>query len=449
VANSIRTNPDYPPITRSNELYARARNLIPCATQTLAKGPSQHVDGVMPKYAARGKGARLTDVDGNEFLDYQMAIGPLSLGYAYPAVDDAIRRQLDSGITFSLMHPLEVEVAETLRRLLPNAEAVRFSKTGADVTSAAVRLARAFTGREKVLCCGYHGWHDWYIGVTDRNLGVPEAIRSLSFTFDYNQLDAFLEALDDDVAAVILEPMVFEAPRGDFLRELRKICTKRGIVLIFDEMWTGFRLSLGGAQTHFGVTPDLATYSKAIANGMPLSALTGRADIMRLLEDKVFFFTTFGGEALSLAAAQATIAELERENVPAYLERLGITLRDGLRAVADDLGMPYVKVTGAPCRTMLSFDGQGEGASPLEMKSFVQQELGRRGILWGGFHNLSFSHSQADVDYTLGAYREVFLELRSAAAEKVVAKKLRGPALGPVFRKTSNFNSKPAAGGKA
>ena len=449
MANTIRTNADYPNITRSNELYERARKLIPCATQTLAKGPSQHVDGVMPKYAARGKGARLIDVDGNEFLDYQMAIGPLSLGYGYAAVDEAIRRQLESGITFSLMHPLEVEVAETLHRLLPNAESIRFSKTGADVTSAAVRLARAFTGREKVLCCGYHGWHDWYIGVTDRNLGIPESIRNLSYTFDYNQLDAFLEALDDQVAAVILEPMVFEAPRADFLKELRAACTARGIVLIFDEMWTGFRLALGGAQTYFGVTPDLATYSKAIANGMPLAALTGRADIMRLLEDKVFFFTTFGGEALSLAAAQATLAELERENVPAYLERLGVGLRDGLRHVAEELGMPYVNVTGAPARTMLSFADQGAGASPLEMKSFVQQELGRRGILWGGFHNLSYSHTPGDVEYTLGAYREVFLELRSAVAEKVVAKKLRGPALGPVFRKTSHFNSKPARSGNA
>src|SRR3954471_9398347 len=252
-----------------------------------------------------------------------MAVGPLALGYADAAVDAAIRAQLRDGITFSLMHPLEVEVAELVRRLVPGADRVRFAKNGCDVTTAAVRLARAFTGRDKVLCCGYHGWHDWYSSVTDRHRGVPGDVAALTHTIAYNDLASVEAALDDQTACVILEPVTFEAPRGNFLADLKWLCAARGALLVFDEMWTGFRLALGGAQERFGVEADLACFSKAIANGMPLAALTGRADVMQLLEREVFFFSTFGGEALSLAAAAATLQELERRDVPSQLERRG------------------------------------------------------------------------------------------------------------------------------
>jgi glutamate-1-semialdehyde 2,1-aminomutase len=295
-----------PVITRSDEWYARATGLIPGYTQTLAKGPAQHVGGVAPKYLQRGKGSHVWDVDGNEFIDFSMAIGPLSLGYGYDAVDRAIREQLEDGITFSMMHPLEVEVAELVREVVPNAEMVRYSKTGADVTSAAVRLARAFTGRSKVICCGYHGWHDWYISVTDRALGVPNAVQSLTLSFNYNDMESVTAALDENTACAILEPMIFDEPRDGFLQELKAACQRNGTLLIFDEMWTGFRFALGGAQQRFGVQADLMCYSKAIANGMPLAVLAGRGDVMRLFEKDVFFYTTFGGEALSLAAAKAT-----------------------------------------------------------------------------------------------------------------------------------------------
>ncbi len=327
--NGVRLNPADPVITRSQALYSRAMGLIPAVTQTLAKGPGQFVEGVAPKYLARGRGSHVWDVDGNEYLDFSMAVGPISLGYAYPAVDDAIAAQLRSGITFSLMHPLEVEVAELLREVVPGAESVRFGKTGAEVTSAAVRLARAFTGRGKVLCCGYHGWHDWYIGVTDRGAGVPAAVRDLTYTVPYNDLAAAREAIDDETACVILEPMTFEAPKAGYLEGLRDTCHERGALLVFDEMWTGFRLALGGAQEAFGVTADLACFSKAVANGMPLSILTGRRDVMARLERDVFFFSTFGGEALSLAAAKVTIGEIRNRRVLAQLARQGSRIREG------------------------------------------------------------------------------------------------------------------------
>jgi glutamate-1-semialdehyde 2,1-aminomutase len=440
--NGVRLNASYPDIARSNELYARATGLVPAYTQTLAKGPGQYVRGVAPAYLQRGKGSHVWDVDGNEFIDFNMGIGPLSLGYAYEPVDRAICEQLADGITFSMMHPLEVEVAELIRDVIPNAEMVRYGKSGAEVTSAAVRLARAFTGRSRVLCCGYHGWHDWYISVTDRHRGIPQAVQDLTFTFSYNDLGSLLDALDDDTACVILEPMTFEEPKDDFLRRVKSACERNGTLLVFDEMWTGFRFALGGAQERFGVPADLMCYSKAIANGMPLAVLAGRADVMQLCEKDVFFFTTFGGEALSLAAAKATVRELREQRVPEYLDRQGQRLKNGYNDLARELDMPYTRCVGAGCRSLVTFDTKS--GQPLEMKSLVQQELIKRGILWGGFHNMSFSHTDDDVSYALCAYRETLPFLKRAVDEGRVRETLRGEPVEPVFRRTTHFNVKPA-----
>ena len=439
--NKITFNKDYPSIKKSDALYQKALNLIPCTTQTLAKGPQQNVKGIAPKYLLKGKGSHIWDVDGNEFIDFNMAIGPLSLGYAYDKVDEAIKKQLEDGITFSLMHPLEVEVAEMLNKIIPNAESIRYSKSGADVTSAAIRVARAFTKRNKVLCCGYHGWHDWYISVTDRNAGIPHSIQDLTFTFNYNDIKSVIDSIDDDTAAVILEPFVFEAPKDNFLQKLRDVCNENGTLLIFDEMWTGFRIAIGGAQEYFGVKADLATFSKAVANGMPIGILVGRKDVMSVLEKDVFFFTTFGGEALSLAAAKATINELKEKNVPTYLAKQGKKLMDGYNKIAIELNMPYTKCIGYECRSLITFDAAV--GNPLEMKSLVQQEMIKRGILWGGFHNMSFSHTDEDVEYTLSVYKDVLPILKKAVDEKNIHGYLKGEPVEPVFRKVNNFNTKP------
>lgn len=440
--NTVQFNPEYPDTRESERFHRRADGLIPAHCQTLAKGPTQHVDGVAPKYLQMGKGARVWDVDGNEYLDYTMGVGPLSLGYGHPAVDDAIREQLEQGIVFSLVHPLEVDVSELIREVIPNAEMVRFSKTGADVTSAAVRLARAYTGRDRVLCCGYHGWHDWYIGVTPRRAGVPAAVQDLVSTFAYNDLDSVRAGLDADTACVILEPMTFESPREGFLQELKALCAANGTLLIFDEMWTGFRLDVGGAQRYFDVTPDLACYSKAVANGMPLAVLTGRAEVMSLLDEAVFFFTTFGGEALSLAAARATIAELRRLDVPAWMARQGRKLIDGYNHLARVAGLEDVtRCVGHPARTMVTFDATA--ADPLLQKSFVQQELIRHGILWSGFHNVSYSHGDADIAWTLEAYGAVLPLLKAALEAGDLGERLRGRPVQPVFRKADGFNTRP------
>ena len=439
--NKVAFNDNYPIIDKSDELYKIALDLIPATTQTLAKGPQQNVKGIAPKYLKKGKGSHVWDVDGNEYIDFNMGIGPLSLGYAYPKVDDAIKKQLEDGITFSLMHPLEIEVAKLIHEVVPNAESIRYSKSGADVTSAAIRVARAYTGKEKVLCCGYHGWHDWYISVTDKDSGIPKAIKDLTFTINYNDIQSVKDSIDSDIAAIILEPFVFEPPKDNFLHELRKLCEDNGILLIFDEMWSGFRIALGGAQEYFGVKADMATFSKAVANGMPLSILTGRKEVMKVLDEDVFFYTTFGGEALSLAAAKATIEELRDKNVPAYLTAQGKKLKDGYNQIANELGMDFTKCIGYECRSLITFDAKA--GNPLEIKALVQQEMIKRGILWGGFHNMSFSHTDSDIEYTLKVYREVLPILKKAVDEKNVMKYLKGEPVAPVFRKVSNFHTKP------
>jgi len=423
-----------PNISQSEAWYERAKACIPGATQTLAKGATQYVDGVAPKFLRRGKGCRVWDVDGNEFIDLTMAVGPVSLGYAYDRVDAAVRAQLEDGITFSLVHPLEVEVAELIQGCVPGAEMVRFSKTGCDATSAAVRVARAFTGRSAVACCGYHGWHDWYIGTTPRSRGVPVEVQGLTRKFTYNDLDSVKAVLDGDVAAVILEPVLFEQPQAGFLSELRRLCTENGTLLIFDEMWTGFRIALGGAQEYFDVKADLACFSKAIANGMPLSVLCGRRDVMQLFEDDVFFYTTFGGEALSLAAAKATILELRDQRVPEHLAEMGERLKTGYNELAASRGLNFTRAVGLPCRSMVTFDETA--IDPLLAKSLIQQELIRHGVLWSGFHNMSLSHQPEDIDHILSAYALALSSLERAHREGTLESDIMGKPVQPVFRKT-------------
>jgi glutamate-1-semialdehyde aminotransferase len=441
MANKISLTNSFPSIEKSDELYNRALGLIPSVTQTLAKGPTQWIKGVAPKYLVKGKGSHVWDADGNEYIDFMMGVGPLSLGYSYPKVDEAIKKQLEDGITFSMMHPLEVEVAEMIRDIIPNAESVRYSKTGADAASAAIRLARAYTGKNKILCCGYHGWHDWYIAVTARNRGIPEAVQAISFTFNYNDIDSVKNSIDDNIAAIILEPVVFNKPKDNFLHKLANLCYENKIVLIFDEMWTGFRMALGGAQEYFGITPDLATYSKAVANGMPISILTGKKEIMQLADEDIFFYTTFGGEALSLAASKATITELKEKNVPNFLNVQGSKLKNGYNSLAQKLGIDFTKAIGYNWRSMATFDEKA--GNPLLQKSLMQQEMIKRGVLWQGFHNMSYSHSDSDVDYTLQALEESLEILKKAVDQNKLMQMLRGEPVQPVFRKVDNFNMKP------
>ncbi len=430
-----------PPLKRSldasRELARRAAKVIPGGTQTLSKGATQFVQGVAPGFLLRGEGSHVWDVDGNEYIDFPMALGPVILGHAYPAVDEAVRRQMMQGVSFSLPHPLEIEVAERLTNMVPCAEMVRFGKNGSDATAGAVRLARAYTGRDLIACCGYHGWQDWYIGATTFNGGVPKAVRQLTTTFEYNNIDTLKRLIDRNrrkVAAVILEPIGVVKPKGEFLQQVRDLCSHEGCLLIFDEVITGFRLARGGAQEYFGVVPDLACFGKAMANGYPLSAVVGPREIMKHFE-QTFFSFTFGGEALSLAASLATMKEIAEKEVIAHNWEQGGKINDGLNLLAREFGMEsFVRCAGLPPRTVVSFFDES-GRESLLIKSLFQQECLKRGVLFSGGHNICFSHSDEDVEHTLRVYRAALEITADAIRRTQVEEALEGHPVQPVFRR--------------
>lgn len=423
-------------LLKSKEYWSRAEKIIPAGTQTFSKGPTQFVQGVAPVYLQSGKGSHVFDVDGNEYIDYIMALGPITLGYSYPGVNEAIIRQLEQGITFSLMHPLEVELSELLVELIPCAEMVRFGKNGSDATSGTVRVARAYTGREKIACCGYHGWQDWYIGTTTRDKGVPKSTKQLTILFEYNNFESLEKIFDEnkgEIAAVITEPITIEEPKNNFLEKVKSLTHKNGAILIFDEIVTGFKLALGGAQEYLNVIPDLAAFGKGMANGMPISAIVGKREIMKELEE-VFFSFTFGGEALSLAAAIATIREMREKDVIQYFWKQGNRLKEGYNRLTQEFGLAeYTQCTGLPAHAAIYF--KIDGRDSLGLKSLFQQEVIKRGILTMGVHNLCFSHRDGDIERTLEAYKDTLKILRQAIDENNVGKYLEGEKVKPVFRK--------------
>jgi len=421
---------------KSMEWLKRAEARVPGASQTFSKGANQFVRGASPLFLDRGQGARVWDVDGREYLDTTMALCAVSLGYADPDVDAAVIGQLERGVIFTLPHPLEAEVAELLSRVIPCAEMVRFGKNGSDATSGAVRLARAFTGRDVIATCGYHGWQDWYVGTTTRSLGVPKSVRALTRTFTYNRIETLEQLFDEhpgQVAAVIMEPVGIEAPRPQFLESVRELCTRHGTLLIFDEIVTGFRLAPGGAQEHFGVLPDLACFGKGMSNGYPLSALVGRREIMALLKE-VFFSFTAGGETVSLAACLATIGKIEREAVIPHLWHHGETVRDRANRSAAASGLAeVVRCVGLAPRTVMTF-ARDDGRPWWELKSLFQQECVRRGLLFTGAHNMALAHGAKEVDAVCRIYDEVFPAVADAVRRGDVASRLEGPPVEPVFR---------------
>lgn len=420
----------------SEQQLERARKTIPLGAQTFSKSITQYPLGVSPYFADRAKGSRLWDVDGNEYIDFVSALASVTLGYCDPDVDAAVRAQLDKGTIFSLSHALETEVAELICRIVPSAEMVRFGKNGSDATSGAIRVARAFTGRDHVIACGYHGWQDWYIGATARNKGVPAAVGELTHMVAYNDaaaLDRELDRLAGKVAAIILEPMNTHFPVKGYLEAVRAAATRTGSVLVFDETITGFRHALGGAQELFGVMPDLTTLGKGIANGYPLSVVCGRRDIMMEMEE-VFFSFTMGGETLSLAAALATMKKLLAEPVIETIRERGERLADGLRKRIDQHKVgDFLTFSGHPSWSFLSFS-DGPGATSWEIKTLWLQEMFDRGILSLGTHNLSYAHSNEDIDRLLQVYDEVLPFIASAVRNGAVRQYLRCEPLVPLFR---------------
>ncbi len=424
-----------PITTESDRLYKKAEEIIPCQTQTLSKAPFNYVDGVSPKYLKKAKGCHVWDVDDNEYIDYGMALGPISLGYCYNEVDNAIKEQLKDAINLTLMHPLELEVSELLIDVIPCAEMVRFGKNGSDVTACAIRLARAYTGRDLVVCCGYHGWQDWYAATLALDAGIPEAIKKLTIKIDYNDISSLKKILEengDKVACVIIEPSVAVLPKDDFLNKAKELCNENGAVYILDEIKTGFRIAIGGAQEYFGVIPDIATFGKAMGNGMPISAIVGSKEIMSHMND-IFFSFTSGGELLSLAAAKATINEMILKNAIDKMSKTGSRLKVAYNKILKDTGLQTImRFEGMDTYNTLNFP---DSKKTEIYKSLLIQEMVKRGILFGGYNTICFSHEKEDIDKSIEAFYESARLLSNWIKEGNEEKKLEGKVTRPVFKR--------------
>ena len=425
-----------PNLNNTDEIWKRSQGLIPAGTQTLSKGPTQFVQGVAPKYLAKSRGSHVWDVDGNEYIDYPMGLGSVILGHNYPEVSHAISCQLDEGVSFSLMNPLEVELAELLVSVIPWADMVRFGKNGSDATTGSIRAARAYTGREKVFHCGYHGWHDWYIGGTTRNKGVPQGSIELQFEFPYNDLSRLEQMFDEhpgQVAAVIMEPYRTDSPYPGYLQGVKDLAHANGAVLIYDEVASGFRFCLGGISEIYGVTPDIGCFGKAMGNGMPISAIVGHAEVMTIFDD-LFYSFTFGGECLSLASSIATIIAIREKDIYRHTWQMGRRLMEGYNRIAYDLKIDrFTQIVGLPALTIPLFLDEF-GNPSLLLKSLFQQEVLKRGILFGASHCISYSHSEDDIDMTLSAYYEAMEVLKIALDSRDMESMLDGPPISPVFR---------------
>jgi glutamate-1-semialdehyde 2,1-aminomutase len=430
----------------SRRLQAKAHRLIPGGAHTYAKGDDQYPE-MAPGFIARGAGCRVWDVDGNEFVEYGMGLRSVTLGHGHPRVVEAAARAMRGGTNFVRPARIEAELAEKLLSLLPAADMVKFAKNGSDATTAAIRLARAFTGRDMVAICGdqpFFSTDDWFIGSTAMDAGIPAAVSSLTVKFHYNDLgslERLFEAHPGRIACVIMEAATWMEPRPGFLQDVVALCHARGALFVLDEMITGFRWHLGGAQAYFGIAPDLSTFGKGIANGFSLSALAGRREIMELggLRDpreRVFLLsTTHGAETHALAAALATIAVYEEEDVIGHLRRSGEVLREGITRAARAAGVAeQFQVLGHPAN--LVYATRDRGGSPSQpFRTLFLQETIQRGLLLPSLV-LSHAHTDADLQHTVESVAEV-LEVYGKALRDGVENHLQGRPVKPVFRKFS------------
>ena len=419
----------------SERLLRLAEAVIPLGSQTFSKSRTQYPVGVSPFFASKGSGSYLWDVDGNKYVDLVASLAAVTLGYGDPEINKAVKRQLKKGVSLSLSSKLETVVAEKIIDLVPSAEMVRFAKNGSDATSAAVRIARYFTGRDHIISIGYHGWHDWYIGSTTRSMGVPSAVQALTLSARYNDLshveNLFQEA-KGDVAAVILEPMNSVDPAPGYLESLRNFCSSNNILLIFDEVITGFRFARGGAQELFGVTPDLSCFGKGIANGFPISVIAGRREIMEGFKE-VFFSGTFGGELLSLTAANVVLDKVRDNRVIPELYRVGQAIQQGLLGEISRNKYEFVNISGNPTWTFLNWTLSSD-ALQNKVKTYFLQEMFKRGILVLSTNNVTTTLSQKDISKILTAYAEVFEAISQALERDSLDALLECQPIVPLFK---------------
>lgn len=436
-----------PRFDRSRQLGRQAKTLIPGGCHSYAKADHQYPQ-LAPGFIARGLGSHVWDVDGNEFIEYGSGNRCVGLGHAYPAVLQAVQTQLSLGVNFTRPAEIEPRAAEILQSLIPGAEMVKFCKNGSDATTAAVKLARAWTRRDRIACCLDHPFFssdDWYIGTTPWDAGIPQTTRELTLRFHYNDLDSvrrlFVEH-PDSIAALVMEPAKDDEPRGDFLHQVRQLCHQHGALFILDELITGFRWAVGGGQAAYRIEADLSCWGKALANGFSVSALVGKRRYMQLgdLEGddhRVFLLSsTHGAEPHALAAAIATMEIYQHQPVIETLQRRGQRLRDELTQIIAAHGLQqHVQLRGRPsCLSYVTLDRAGQPS--LAMRSLLLQETIRRGILMTSLV-VGYSHSEQDIDRTLAAIDGALAVYRRALEDSVERFLVGPPVRGSVYRGTA------------
>jgi glutamate-1-semialdehyde 2,1-aminomutase len=429
---------------RSQALQQKSHDLIPGGAHTYAKGDDQYPE-MAPGFIVRGKGCHVWDADGNEYIEYGMGLRAVTLGHAYEPVVEAAYRQMLLGVNFTRPAPIEVECAEKLLSLIDGAEMVKFAKNGSDVTTAAIKLARAYTGRDKVAICGEHPFFstdDWFIGSTAMSAGIPQAIQDLTVKFRYNDLEsvkALFEQHSGEIACLIMEAENVTPPVNNFLHAVQRLCHANGALFILDEIITGFRWHLGGAQKVHDIIPDLSTFGKALGNGFSIAALVGKREIMQLGglyhdKERVFLLsTTFGAENHHLAAAMEVMRIYQEENVVERLYRQGERLRRGVEeAIAHHQLTDYFELVGKPCNLIYATRDR-EGNRSQEFRTLFLQEIIKRGLICPSLV-VSVAHTDADIDRSIEAIGEALGVYRQALADGV-DKYLVGRSVKPVFRK--------------
>lgn len=399
-------------------MYEEAQKLVPGAVAGIRR-PYNFVQGEYPIYFDHGKGGRITDIDGNEYIDFLCAYGPIIIGYREEEIDHAVQEQINNkGFCFSLTQPQQNELVRKLQEVIPSCEMAALVKTGSDATTIAIRVARAYTGKTKIARCGYHGWHDWCVEVKG---GIPEKFYEDTLEFHYNDLDGLetiLKANRDDMAAIIVTPVghplaaPVQMPKPGYLEGVRALADKYGALLIFDEIRSGFRVSLGGAQQYFGVTPDLSTFGKAMANGYAIAALVGKREPMMVLADKVFLSSTFFPNTDSIVAALKTIEILQRDKILDIIKEKGDQFGIDVQKVIDESGLP-VEFSGAPWMPFITFSKDETGLYKKLRTEFYTQLIRRRVFLQPYHHGyICYRHTDEDIAYTVNAIRESLNELK-------------------------------------
>jgi glutamate-1-semialdehyde 2,1-aminomutase len=415
--------------SKSLQLNEKFHSIIPGGAHTYAKGDDQYPEFYLP-YIVKGEGCHIWDLDGNEFIEYGMGMRSVTLGHAYKPVVEAAYEQMRKGNNFNRPALIELECAEKLLGIIKGAEMVRFSKNGSDVNGGAIRLSRAYTGRDLIAVCGtqpFISGHDWFIGTTPMHAGIPKAIQDLTVKFTYNDIDSVKELFQKypgKIACVILEPEKEVEPKNNFLHELQRLCKENGTVFILDEMITGFRWHNGGGQGYHNIVPDLSTFGKAMGNGFSVAALAGKKEIMELGglkhdKERVFLISgTHSAETYGLAAAIAIMNIYEKEPVVDTLWRTGEKLAEKLKKSIDENGLAdYVPLMGRPC--CMVYGSRDNEKKPSQMfRTLLIQELMKRGILAPSII-VSYSHTDKDIEKTAEAFHDALRIYRKALDEGI------------------------------